>query len=40
MRVVIIGGNERMACQYESIFREYGCKANLLTKKEVHEKRK
>ena len=25
MSVVIIGGNERMVCQYENICREYGC---------------
>ena len=32
MSVVIVGGNERMECQYESICREYGWKAKVYTK--------
>ncbi len=32
MSVVIVGGNERMACQYASICRCYGCKAKVFTK--------
>ena len=32
MSVVIVGGNERMAAQYESICREHGCKAKVFTK--------
>ena len=40
MSVVIIGGNERMACQYESICREYACKAKVLTNKSGSLKKK
>ena len=32
MSVVIIGGNERMECQYSDICRRYGCKAKIFTK--------
>ena len=32
MSVVIVGGNECMAGQYESICREHGCKAKVFTK--------
>ena len=32
MRVVIIGGNERMVCQYTDICNEYGCKAKVFPK--------
>ncbi|GHV83073.1 hypothetical protein AGMMS50212_04130 [Spirochaetia bacterium] len=32
MSVVIVGGNERMECQYKSICREYNCKAKVFTK--------
>ena len=32
MSVVILGGNECMAGQYESICREHGCKAKVFTK--------
>ena len=28
MSVVIIGGNERMVCQYTDICRDFGCKAH------------
>ena len=27
MSVVIVGGNERMVCQYEDICRQHGCRA-------------
>ena len=27
MSVVIVGGNERMVCQYEDICKGFGCKA-------------
>ena len=40
MCVVIVGGNERMACQYETICREYGCKAKVFTKENGSLKRK
>jgi len=32
MSVVIVGGNERMACQYKSICNSHGCKAKVYTK--------
>ncbi len=32
MSVVIVGGNERMATQYENICKEHGCKAKVFTK--------
>lgn len=32
MSVVIIGGNERMVCQYETICKGYGCKAKVFVK--------
>lgn len=33
MSIVIIGGNERMVCQYEDICRSYGYKAKVFAKK-------
>ncbi|OYP12644.1 uncharacterized protein DUF2325 [Lachnotalea glycerini] len=32
MSVVIIGGHDRMACQYKKICKEYKCKAKVFTK--------
>ena len=32
MSVVIIGGNERMVCQYSDICKCYGCKAKVFPK--------
>ena len=32
MSVVIIGGNERMVCQYTDICKDYGCKAKVFVK--------
>ena len=32
MSVVIIGGNERMECQYKAICKQYGYKAKVFTK--------
>ncbi len=32
MSVVIVGGNERMAGQYETICKGYGCRARVYTK--------
>ena len=32
MSVVIIGGNERMVCQYSDICKDYGCKAKVFAK--------
>ncbi|HIU26118.1 MAG TPA: DUF2325 domain-containing protein [Candidatus Copromorpha excrementigallinarum] len=40
MSVVIIGGNERMAGQYETICRERGCKAKVFTKEQGSLKKK
>ena len=40
MSVVIVGGNERMARQYENICREYGCKAKVFTKEKGSMKKK
>ncbi len=33
MSIVIVGGNERMVCQYEDICRSYGYKAKVFAKK-------
>lgn len=32
MSVVIVGGNERMVCKYESICEDHGCKAKVFVK--------
>lgn len=32
MSIVIVGGNEGMVCQYESICKNYGCKAKIYPK--------
>lgn len=32
MSIVIVGGNERMECQYKQICKAYGCKAKVFTK--------
>ena len=40
MSVVIVGGNEGMAGQYEDICREHGCKAKVFTKENGSLKRK
>ncbi len=40
MSVVIVGGNEGMAGQYESICREHGCKAKVFTKEHGSLKKK
>ena len=40
MSVVIVGGNERMASQYEGICKEHGCKAKVFTKENGSLKRK
>lgn len=39
MSVVIVGGNERMVCQYEDICKGFGCKAKVLQKKRSHEEK-
>ena len=40
MSVVIVGGNECMAGRYESICREYGCKAKVFTKERCSLRKK
>ena len=40
MSVVIVGGNERMAGQYEDICRQHGCKAKVFTKESGSMKKK
>lgn len=40
MSVVIVGGNECMACQYETICKRYGHKAKVFTKENGTLKRK
>ena len=40
MSVVIVGGNERMERQYESICREHGYKAKIFTKENGSLKKK
>lgn len=40
MSVVIIGGNERMVCQYEKICEDYGCKAKIFPKERSGFKKK
>ncbi len=32
MSIVIIGGNERMVCQYSDICKNYGCRAKVFAK--------
>ena len=40
MSIVIVGGNEGMAAQYETICREHGCRARVYTKENGYLKRK
>ena len=41
MSVVIVGGNERMVCQYEDICKGFGCKAKSFCQgKRSHEEKK
>ena len=41
MSVVIVGGNERMVCQYEDICKGFGCKAKVFAKeKRSHEEKR
>lgn len=40
MSVVIVGGNERMECQYTDICKNYGCKAKIFTKENGSLKKK
>ena len=40
MSVVIVGGNERMACKYADICKGYGCQAKVFTKESGSLKKK
>jgi hypothetical protein len=40
MSVVIVGGNERMSCQYTEICKNYGCTAKVFTKENGSLKKK
>ena len=40
MSIVIVGGNERMVCQYEDICRGYGCRAKVFAKENGALKKK
>jgi hypothetical protein len=40
MSVVIVGGNERMACRYATICKSFGCKAKVFTKENGTLKKK
>lgn len=40
MCVVIVGGNERMVCQYKDICSNYGCKAKVFVKERGTLKKK
>jgi hypothetical protein len=36
MSVVIVGGHDRMHCQYKGICKEFGCKAKVFTEKKCN----
>lgn len=40
MSVVIIGGNERMVCQYQDVCKNHGCKAKIFIKEKGALKKK
>lgn len=40
MSVVIVGGNERMTTQYETVCKEHGCRAKVFTKENGSLKKK
>ena len=40
MSIVIVGGNERMVCQYEDICKGFGCKAKVFAKEKGAMKKK
>lgn len=40
MSIVIVGGNERMVCQYEDICKNHGCKAKVFVKEKGTLKKK
>ncbi len=40
MSVVIVGGNDRMVCQYKDVCKDYGCKAKVFTQMDRTIKKK
>lgn len=40
MSIVIVGGNERMVCQYEDICKGFGCRAKVFAKEKGAMKKK
>jgi len=40
MSIVIVGGNERMVCQYENICKNHGCRAKVFVKENGSLKKK
>ena len=40
MSIVIVGGNERMVCQYQNICKCHGCKAKVFAKEKGAMKKK
>ena len=39
MNIVIVGGNERMVCQYSEICKNYGCRAKIFVKENGMKKK-
>ena len=39
MNIVIVGGNERMVCQYSEICKNHGCKAKIFVKENGMKKK-
>ena len=37
--MVIVGGNERMVCQYSEVCKNYGCKAKIFVKENAMKKK-
>ena len=40
MSVVIVGGNDRMVCQYKEVCKDYGCRAKVFTQMDRTIKKK
>ena len=40
MSVVIVGGNDRMVCQYKDVCKDYGCRAKVFTQMDRTIKKK
>ena len=39
MSVVIVGGNDRMVCQYKDVCKDYGCRAKVFTPDGPHHQK-